>query len=198
MSAFLIGSIGEVSRRISQLNNKLQNYTELVVESRASQHPELVPPSTAVRRERVQRRGVQNFYSRTQICRIYADGGIYPIYTRKLLLFCIMGTENFMQYIRLSDITESDVSEFYYTCALSQVRNFFCIQEHSFSSFSVFYLRIWLFSLLLLCQKKIFRKMFLRQEIEKQYCVSLRSSKNIFPSEFRINSRIKKKHFSPE
>ena len=36
-----------------------------------------------------------------------------PIYTRKLLLLCTMGTGNFIRYIRLSDITESDVSEFY-------------------------------------------------------------------------------------
>ena len=36
LSAFLIGSIDEVSRRISKLNEKLQHYTQLVVESRAS------------------------------------------------------------------------------------------------------------------------------------------------------------------
>lgn len=35
-SAFLIGSIEEVNRRISQLDEKLQHYTQLVVESRSS------------------------------------------------------------------------------------------------------------------------------------------------------------------
>ena len=49
-------------------------------------------------------------YSTTRIYRISADCEIYPIYTRELL-FCTMGIENF---IRLSDITESDISEFSY------------------------------------------------------------------------------------
>lgn len=35
-SAFLIGSIDEVNRRISKLDEKLQHYTQLVVESRVS------------------------------------------------------------------------------------------------------------------------------------------------------------------
>ena len=36
-----------------------------------------------------------------------------PIYTRELLWFCTMEVENFILYIRLIDITESDISEFY-------------------------------------------------------------------------------------
>ena len=36
-----------------------------------------------------------------------------PIYTRNFLLFPKMGTENFIRYIRLSDMTESIISEFY-------------------------------------------------------------------------------------
>ena len=34
---------------------------------------------------------------------------------RELVLFCTMGTENFIRFIRLFDITESDMFEFYYT-----------------------------------------------------------------------------------
>ena len=38
--AFLIGSISDINEKISQLDRKLQNYTELVIESRASDHPD--------------------------------------------------------------------------------------------------------------------------------------------------------------
>ena len=49
--AFLIGSIDEINKRISNLDRKLQSYTELVVESRASDRTEdlqdlMRPPST--------------------------------------------------------------------------------------------------------------------------------------------------------
>ncbi|XP_064643776.1 protein FAM227B-like [Lineus longissimus] len=54
-SPFLIGSIEEVSTKISKLDRKLQSYTELVVESRASEHhPEYKPPSSAKGREKYQ------------------------------------------------------------------------------------------------------------------------------------------------
>ena len=39
-----------------------------------------------------------------------------PMYTRIFLLFCTMSTEHFIRYIRLSDITQSNISEFY--CAI--------------------------------------------------------------------------------
>ena len=57
-------------------------------------------------------------YSRTGIYRISADCDIYHIYlksdiSRELPLFRTKGTENFMRYIWLSDITESHIYEFY-------------------------------------------------------------------------------------
>ena len=49
--AFLIGSIEEVNKRISRLDRKLQSYTELVVESRASEKSDdyVRPPSSTLR-----------------------------------------------------------------------------------------------------------------------------------------------------
>ena len=51
----------------------------------------------------------------------------YPINMKKFLLFCNMGTENFIRYIRLSDKTESDISEFY------------CNAKYLYSSISFFW-----------------------------------------------------------
>ena len=42
-----------------------------------------------------------------------------PIYTRELLLFCTMGTGNFIRYIRLFDITESDIYELYWSTQIA-------------------------------------------------------------------------------
>ncbi|XP_074648249.1 protein FAM227A-like [Tubulanus polymorphus] len=39
-SPFLVGSIDDVSKRVSRLDRKLQHYTELIAESRASDYPE--------------------------------------------------------------------------------------------------------------------------------------------------------------
>ena len=50
---------------------------------------------------------------------ISADGEIYPIYPRfdiyegTSIVFFTMCFENFIRYLQLSDITESDISEFY-------------------------------------------------------------------------------------
>ncbi|KAL3877275.1 hypothetical protein ACJMK2_035007 [Sinanodonta woodiana] len=59
-SPFLIGSIEEVNRKISNLDRKLQAYTELVVESRASDHQDVedmfVRPSSSKGREMVARK----------------------------------------------------------------------------------------------------------------------------------------------
>ena len=65
----------------------------------------------------------RNQCSRTRIYRISADCDIYPIYTSEIL-FCTVRTENFIRYIQLSDITESDTFEFY--CILNR-----CIQQNS-------------------------------------------------------------------
>ena len=58
--AFLIGSIDDVNRKISRLDRKLQSYTELVVESRASSRADefqyLVAPTSAKGRERYQKK----------------------------------------------------------------------------------------------------------------------------------------------
>lgn len=63
-SAFLIGSIDEVNRKISKLDRKLQSYTDLVIESRASDREHelglqinLQPPSSDRGREIYHRRG---------------------------------------------------------------------------------------------------------------------------------------------
>lgn len=62
MSAFLIGSIEEVNKKISKLDRKLQRYTQLVVESRASDYPEEdftrgKRPKSSVGREIIERKG---------------------------------------------------------------------------------------------------------------------------------------------
>ena len=51
------------------------------------------------------------YYSRTLIYRIFADCEIRYI-RRNFYLFCTMGAEN-IRYIQLSDITETDITEFY-------------------------------------------------------------------------------------
>ena len=50
------------------------------------------------------------------------------IYTRNFLFICTMGTENFIRYIRLSDINKSDIFEFY--CSLS-FKSFFRMSDGS-------------------------------------------------------------------
>ena len=62
-SAFLIGSIEEVNKKISKLDRKLQRYTQLVVESRASDHQDEQMlrgdrPKSSVGREIIERKGL--------------------------------------------------------------------------------------------------------------------------------------------
>ncbi len=57
--AFLIGSIDEINQKISKLDRKLQNYTELVIESRASDDIyAYVRPPSAQGKELYQKRGL--------------------------------------------------------------------------------------------------------------------------------------------
>jgi len=57
----LIGSIEEVNKKISRLDRKLQRYTQLVVESRASDYTEESfggeRPKSAIGREIIERKG---------------------------------------------------------------------------------------------------------------------------------------------
>ena len=56
-----------------------------------------------------------------------------PIYTRKFLLFCPMRNENFIRYIRLSDIIESDISEFYCSFPSEFLLEYFTYNRNIFS-----------------------------------------------------------------
>ena len=60
----MIGSIEEVNRKISKLDRKLQQYTQLVVESRASQQEEdeslFIRPPSDIGREIIERKGLAN------------------------------------------------------------------------------------------------------------------------------------------
>ena len=59
--AFFIGTIDEVNKKISKLDRKLQKYTALVVESRASNYEDTddtVSVSSAKGRDRYEKRGL--------------------------------------------------------------------------------------------------------------------------------------------
>ncbi|XP_070187078.1 uncharacterized protein [Littorina saxatilis] len=73
-SSFLIGTIEDVNRKIGKLEQRLQSYTQLVVESRASDHPdaEALHPTSARGRMRYQEREREN----RDVCKF---AGIYTL-----------------------------------------------------------------------------------------------------------------------
>ncbi|XP_076458309.1 protein FAM227A-like [Babylonia areolata] len=72
-SPFLIGSIEDVNRKIGKLEQRLQSYTQLVVESRASDHPDVeIHPTSARGRIRYQEREREN----RDVCKF---AGIYTL-----------------------------------------------------------------------------------------------------------------------
>lgn len=71
-SPFLIGSIEEVNRKISSLDHKLQSYTELVCESRASATDDWYVPTSARGRDQYQQRERES----KEVCKF---AGIYTL-----------------------------------------------------------------------------------------------------------------------
>ena len=60
-AAFLIGSIDEINTKISKLDKKLHCYTDLVIDSQASDElPTYVKPPSAKQREIYQKKGNKN------------------------------------------------------------------------------------------------------------------------------------------
>ena len=57
----LIGSIDDINKRISQLDCKLQSYTDLIIDSQASDFiddvPSTIRPSSSKLREQYQKKG---------------------------------------------------------------------------------------------------------------------------------------------
>ena len=75
------------------------------------------------------------YYCRSRIYRISADCEIYPTYPksdiRENYCFALSGAKNFIRYIRLSYINESDISEFYCTVAVRYIGSLCTQADHN-------------------------------------------------------------------